>query len=169
MTVIENVLVGMTSHIPASSPFAPSRTRAMADRDAVKAADAIVERTGLSRYRNAKASELDFGHQKTLDLARALACKPRLLLLDEPAAGLRIAIATLDLLLKELCVSEGITIVLVEHVMQLVMAIATTITVLNFGKKIRRRSARRRSVKSRGDQGLSGKWLCSRGKQLCCS
>jgi len=84
-----------------------------------------------------RAEELDFGHQKMLDVCRALACRPRLLLLDEPAAGLRNReIAALDALLVDLSRRRGITIVLVEHVMQLVMAVADEITVLNFGEKI---------------------------------
>ena len=84
-----------------------------------------------------RISQLDFGGQKKLDLARALASKPRLLLLDEPAAGLRNReISALDALLVDLVRSQGITIVLVEHVMQLVMAVANRITVLNFGQKI---------------------------------
>ena len=89
------------------------------------------------RYRDTPAEQLDFGHQKMLDLARALAAKPKLLLLDEPAAGLRNReIAALDALLVDLARNQGITIVLVEHVMQLVMAVADRITVLNFGEKI---------------------------------
>ncbi len=92
---------------------------------------------GLSDMRDTKANALDFGRQKMLDILRALAAKPRLLLLDEPAAGLRNReIAALDKLLTELRNREGITILLVEHVMQLVMAIADRITVLNFGTKI---------------------------------
>ncbi|UOM36558.1 ABC transporter ATP-binding protein [Acuticoccus sp. I52.16.1] len=137
LTVIENVLVGMSSRIPSYNPFLPGRRRATAEKEAIDAADALLERTDLSRYRDTRADELDFGHQKMLDIARALASKPKLLLLDEPAAGLRNReIAALDDLLTQLCREEGITILLVEHVMQLVMAIADRITVLNFGRKI---------------------------------
>ena len=80
---------------------------------------------------------LDFGRQKMLELARALAISPKLLLLDEPAAGLRNReIETLDRLLTELCERDGITVLLVEHVMQLVMSISDRITVMSFGEKI---------------------------------
>ena len=80
---------------------------------------------GMSRYRNVLAGELDFGHQKLIDLARALASQPRLLLLDEPAAGLRNReISSLDALLVDLVRRRGVTIILVEHVMQLVMSVA---------------------------------------------
>jgi branched-chain amino acid transport system ATP-binding protein len=123
--------------VPGYFPFAPSRKRTGAERDALAEADALLERTSLMRYRDTPAEELDFGHQKMLDLARALAAKPKLLLLDEPAAGLRNReIAALDALLVDLARNQGITIVLVEHVMQLVMAVADRITVLNFGEKI---------------------------------
>jgi branched-chain amino acid transport system ATP-binding protein len=137
MTVMENVLIGMAPRVPGYFPFAPSRKRATAERDALREADALLERTSLLRYRDTPAEQLDFGHQKMLDLARALAAKPKLLLLDEPAAGLRNReIAALDALLVDLARKQNITIVLVEHVMQLVMAVADRITVLNFGEKI---------------------------------
>ena len=137
MTVLENVLIGMAPRVPGYFPFAPSRKRATAERDALREADALLERTSLLRYRDTPAEQLDFGHQKMLDLARALAAKPKLLLLDEPAAGLRNReIAALDALLVDLARKQNITIVLVEHVMQLVMAVADRITVLNFGEKI---------------------------------
>jgi branched-chain amino acid transport system ATP-binding protein len=137
LTVLENVLVGMTPRVPSYFPFAPGARRRKAERDAVSDAEALLARTGLAGYRDTPAEALDFGHQKMLDLARALAAKPKLLLLDEPAAGLRNReIAALDALLVDLVRRQGITIVLVEHVMQLVMAVADRISVLNFGEKI---------------------------------
>ena len=100
-------------------------------------AEAILERTGLAQYRDEQADALDFGHQKLLELSRALAVKPQLLLLDEPAAGLRNReIAALDRLLVDLARKEGLTVILVEHVMQLVMSISDKITVISFGQKI---------------------------------
>ena len=128
-------------------------------------AEEILENTGLTNYRHTKASGLDFGHQKLLEVARALAVSPRLLLLDEPAAGLRSReIEKLDQLLTDLNKSRGITILLVEHVMQLVMSISDRITVLSFGEKIaeghsvggEEPSARHRGV-SRHEGG--GPWL----------
>ena len=97
----------------------------------------LIERVGLTHDRHTRANELDFGHQKLLEIARALALKPRLLLLDEPAAGLRNRdIENLDRLLTELVQRDGITVLLVEHVMQLVMSISDRITVMSFGQKI---------------------------------
>jgi branched-chain amino acid transport system ATP-binding protein len=137
MTVMENVLIGAAPRIPGYAVFWPSTKRTRIEREAVKAAEELLDQAGLLRDRNVPAEELDFGHQKMLDICRALACRPRLLLLDEPAAGLRNReIAALDAMLVDLCRKRGITIVLVEHVMQLVMAVADEITVLNFGERI---------------------------------
>jgi len=137
LTVLENVLIGMATRTPSYFPFVPGAKRARAEKAALAEADALLEGTGLIRYRAVRAEQLDFGHQKMLDLARALAARPKLILLDEPAAGLRNReIAALDALLVDLARKQGITIVLVEHVMQLVMAVADKITVLNFGEKI---------------------------------
>ena len=136
LTVLENVLVGMSSRVPGYFPLLPGARRRRVEREAVDAADEVLAMTGLTGYRDTLAGDLDFGHQKLLDVARALSAKPRLLLLDEPAAGLRNReIAQVDKLLGELT-ARGMTIVLVEHVMQLVMSVAQKITVLSFGRKI---------------------------------
>jgi branched-chain amino acid transport system ATP-binding protein len=137
MTVLENVLIGLTRRIPRYVPFGPSPRRSRAEAQAVRDAEEILDQTGLAPYRDSLAGELDFGRQKLLDLARALAAEPRLLLLDEPAAGLRNReISFVDSLLLDLVRRRKVTIVLVEHVMQLVMSVADRITVLNFGQKI---------------------------------
>ncbi|MEO6625587.1 MAG: ATP-binding cassette domain-containing protein, partial [Burkholderiaceae bacterium] len=137
LTVIENLLIGMAPRIPRYFSFGPGSRRTAAERTAVDEAEALLDRLGLLPLRDVPADALDFAGQKKLDLARALASRPRLLLLDEPAAGLRsMEIAALDALLMDLARKEGLTIVLVEHVMQLVMGVAERITVLNFGQKI---------------------------------
>ncbi|SEE72351.1 amino acid/amide ABC transporter ATP-binding protein 1, HAAT family [Rhizobiales bacterium GAS188] len=133
LSVVENVLIGAHAHCGGSL----RRMLAARPPEIMRDVDALIERTGLADYRDAKARNLDFGHQKLLELARALAIKPRLLLLDEPAAGLRNReIALLDGLLTELARQDGITVLIVEHVMQLVMSISDRVTVLNFGTKI---------------------------------
>lgn len=97
----------------------------------------LLERVGLIDFLDHKANSLDFGRQKMLELARALAIRPKLLLLDEPAAGLRNReIDKLDRILTELSSRDGMTVLLVEHVMQLVMSISHRITVMSFGHKI---------------------------------
>ena len=137
LTVIENVLIGMAPRIASYFPFGPGRGRSAAEKNAIDEAESLLTRLGLISLRDVPAEELDFGAQKKLDLARALASRPRLLLLDEPAAGLRTQeIAALDALLVDLARTQGLTIVLVEHVMQLVMGVADRITVLSFGQKI---------------------------------
>lgn len=137
MTVLETVLVGLTSRIGPYLPFAPGFGRHRAETQAIEEAEAILEQIRLIEFRDTLAGQLDFGRQKMLDVGRALAARPRLLLLDEPAAGLRNReIAFVDEILVDLARNRGITIVLVEHVMQLVMSVADRITVLNFGEKI---------------------------------
>lgn len=133
LTVMENVLLGTHARTVKTIPSFLSRPRP----ETVEFAEALLESLGLIRYRDTKAGSLDFGHQKFLELARASAVQPKLLLLDEPAAGLRNReIDTLDETLRGFVEQQGMTIVLVEHVMRLVMAISDHVTVLSFGQKI---------------------------------
>src|SRR5207247_338271 len=107
---------------------------------AVNAVDlAVDERTtlGLARARaGALAGELPYGDQRRLEIARALASRPRLLILDEPAAGMN---PTESLALRSLMrslVTDGLTIILIEHDVRLVMGACDRVVVLNFGRKI---------------------------------
>jgi len=96
----------------------------------------LLEFSGLAHRQNELASNLAFGEQRRLELARALAARPSLLLLDEPAAGMNVEeIAGLDERIRELR-GRGITVLLIEHHMELVMAITDRVAVLNFGQKI---------------------------------
>ena len=98
--------------------------------------EAALEFSNLADKSNVLASNLAFGEQRRLELARAVAAKPQLLLLDEPAAGMNQAeVAELEQRIRSLR-EQGITILLVEHVMQLVMGVTDRIAVLNFGSKI---------------------------------
>jgi branched-chain amino acid transport system ATP-binding protein len=91
---------------------------------------------GLVGEADAAATSLPYGHQRKLELARALATGPKLLLLDEPAAGLNVAeIEGIDNLIREIQ-AQGITIILVEHHVDLVMGISDMVTVLDYGEKI---------------------------------
>ena len=96
-----------------------------------------LEFSGLADKRDELAGSLAFGEQRRLELARALAARPRLLLLDEPAAGMNLEeVGQLDERLRWLNEQQGITILLVEHVMELVMGVTHRIAALNFGRKI---------------------------------
>lgn len=139
MTVLENVMVGRHVYHETSLvkvflrlPFA----RSTSEMKIRKRAEDILEFVGLHVERDQLASNLPYGGQRRLEIARALATEPRLLLLDEPAAGMNPyeTEGVLDLIRK--IVSQGITILLIEHDMKLVMGISRRITVLNFGEKI---------------------------------
>jgi branched-chain amino acid transport system ATP-binding protein len=96
----------------------------------------LLEFSGLAARQNELAANLSFGEQRRLEVARALATRPRLLLLDEPAAGMNSEeIGQLRERIVKLR-SRGVTILLVEHVMELVMGVTDRIAVLNFGQKI---------------------------------
>ncbi len=106
------------------------------NRGARKSVEELLEFSGLADKRDTLASNLAFGEQRRLELARALAAKPKLLLLDEPAAGMNLEeVSALDERLRTIN-ARGITILLVEHVMDLVMGVTDRIAVLNFGSKI---------------------------------
>ena len=105
-------------------------------RHARSSVEEYLEFSGLANKRDELAGNLAFGEQRRLELARALAAKPTLLLLDEPAAGMNMEeVRQLDDRLQALK-KAGKTILLVEHVMELVMGVTDRIAVLNFGKKI---------------------------------
>jgi branched-chain amino acid transport system ATP-binding protein len=122
MSVLENVLVG--TH---------SRGRKAGEKEALAALDAV----GVREHAARRASTLPYGTQKRVELARALAARPRLLLLDEPAGGLNHdEVTELGALIRRLRDELGLTVLLVEHHMNLVMSISDHVTVLNFGRKI---------------------------------
>jgi branched-chain amino acid transport system ATP-binding protein/branched-chain amino acid transport system permease protein len=93
----------------------------------------LLEFVGLSEYAEEEARNLPFGHQRRLEIARALALRPKLLLLDEPAAGLTHGeIEDLKALIR-LLVDHGLTVILVEHHVEMVMTVSDHITVLDYG------------------------------------
>lgn len=138
MTVLENVMVGHHLRAPYGMVAAGLRLPYARRREAETLADARarLDRVGLRARADEPVTALPFGQQRLVQIARALAGAPRLLLLDEPAAGLtRGETDALDELIKDLA-RQGLTILLVEHDMQLVMNLAQRVIVLNFGEKI---------------------------------
>ena len=138
MSVLDNVLVGFEPHCTSTIWQAAFRSRKFTqeEMDIREKAIEFLEFVGLSEYRDTMASNLPYGHQKRLEIARALATKPNLLLLDEPAAGLNaLEIDELNRLIKKIQI-KGIGIVLVEHHVDLVMDISDEILVLDYGQKI---------------------------------
>ena len=143
MTVLENVLVAFhkdyRSNIFSTICRLPSYRRE--EQHFQDAAMAMLEYLGLSAFAHEKATNLPFGFQRRLEIARALALSPKLLLLDEPAAGLtHTEIEELISLIRELA-EKGITILIVEHHVDLIMQISDHITVLDYGQVIASGSA----------------------------
>ena len=138
MTVLDNVLTGAHLHTRGGLPaalFRPPATRA--ERARVEtAARRLLERVGLGARASDPAGTLAFGQQRLLEIARALAARPRLLLLDEPAAGLNPAETQRLGALIESVRNEGLSVLFIEHDMNLVMTIADRVVVLDFGEKI---------------------------------
>jgi len=138
MTVRENVMTGMQARLQASVPEILRRTgRFRPEEVAAKTrADELLEFVSLTASADRRAGDLPYGDQRRLEIARALASEPKLLLLDEPAAGMNPA-ETQDLVgLLNRLKQGGLTLLLVEHDMHFVMSLCDRITVLNFGRKI---------------------------------
>jgi branched-chain amino acid transport system ATP-binding protein len=139
MTAIENVMIGLDRHYAYGllTGITHAGTFKRAEAEAREAAAKLLDLVGLSGQMTVAASALPFGNQRRLEIARALATQPRLVLLDEPAAGLReTEIDDLNAILLRLCRTQGLTILVIDHVMPLVMTISDRISVLNFGRKI---------------------------------
>jgi branched-chain amino acid transport system permease protein len=138
MTALENVLVGLHHSFRSSWLDAMLSTPRYRREEAAarERASAILDFIGLAELANEEARNLPYGKQRLLEIGRALALDPRLLLLDEPAAGLTAPdIRELMAIIRKIR-DHGITIVLIEHHMDVVMAISDTVTVLDFGQKI---------------------------------
>jgi len=139
MTVLENVLVGMHTRIPLGLRDALFRTRRFREEEAAAVARAgeLLAAVGLAGREDGPACGLAYGERRRLEIARALASAPRLLLLDEPTAGMSLGEAEgLMDLLRRLIRNLGVTILLIEHNMRVVMRISDRVTVLDHGVKI---------------------------------
>jgi len=139
LTVLDNVKIGGHIHFKYSAASAVLQTRRFHDDEEKAEHDAIelLKTFNLDSRANNEARNLSYGDQRRLEIARALGARPRLLLLDEPAAGLNTGetIALMDKI-HEIRDRFGLAILLIEHNMELVMGICERIIVLNFGKTI---------------------------------
>jgi branched-chain amino acid transport system ATP-binding protein len=138
LSVIENVMVAAACHSRSSlfdilTSNARQRRR---EADIDSRAREALETVGLARRANDRASQLPYAQQRLLEIARALASRPDILLLDEPAAGMNTTESMTLLGTIARLKSRGITILLVEHNVRLVMGISDRVTVLDFGRKI---------------------------------
>jgi len=138
MTSLENVMIGR--HIHGKSGFLSAmldlpRTR-REDRGAREKALELMDFLGIAALAGHEATSLSYGQQRLVELARGLACEPALLLLDEPAAGLNMRETAEMASLISRIRDRGVTILIVEHDMSLVMNISDEIIVLNYGEKI---------------------------------
>ena len=139
LSVLDNVLIANHGHIQSNFmeailklPRYRSEEQAMREKSL-----ALLERVGLLEFQNEKASSLPYGLQRRLEIARALATNPQLLLLDEPAAGMNPKEASdLTVFIKEIRDEFGLTIFLIEHHMDVVMGISQRIYVLDYGVTI---------------------------------
>jgi branched-chain amino acid transport system ATP-binding protein len=138
MTVLENVMIGRHCRTKAfilGAIFRNPATRAE-ERQIVDTSYTILEKVGLADQANEFAKNLSYGAQRRLEIARALATEPFLLLLDEPAAGMNPQEThELDRLIREIS-TDGQSILLIEHDMKLVMSLSDRIFVMDYGKKI---------------------------------
>ena len=138
MTALENVVVGTDSRHKTSVPGAVFRTprHRRAEREAIERAVEVLRFVGIAHRGEEKAKNLSYGDQRRLEIARALATEPKLLCLDEPAAGFNPSekAALIDLI--QAIRDRGYTVLLIEHDMRLVMGVTDRIVVLEFGRKI---------------------------------
>jgi branched-chain amino acid transport system ATP-binding protein len=138
MTALENVIVGTDAHHRQGVLRAIFRTPVMRreEREGQERAEELLEFVGIHQYANEVAGNLSYGDQRRVEIARALATKPRLLLLDEPAAGMNPTEKARLMQLIAKVRDQGITILIIEHDMKVVMGISDRVAVLDYGEKI---------------------------------
>jgi len=136
MTVLENVITGMHLRTKSNLLHAMFGLNKKEEKKLKERSLETLELLGLKKYAFLKSGSLPFGILRQVEIARALAVSPKLILMDEPAAGLNpFETEELGVKIKEI-IKTGVTVLLIEHDMNLVMDISDKITVLNFGQKI---------------------------------
>jgi branched-chain amino acid transport system ATP-binding protein len=138
MTALENVVVGTDARHHTSVPGALIRTsrHRREEKSAIEKAAALLQFVGIAHRGEEKAKNLPYGDQRRLEIARALATEPKLLCLDEPAAGFNPSEKAALIELIQAIREDGYTVLLIEHDMRLVMGVTDRIVVLEFGRKI---------------------------------
>lgn len=139
LTVLENVMCAFdpSSKYSILGGLIPTPKRIAEEKRGREICEHYLEVVGLKSYKNERPENLPYGHQRRIEIARALTCEPKVLLLDEPAAGLNpTEVIELTELISRLCSEIGFAILLIEHRLELVMGISHRIHVLNFGKTI---------------------------------
>ncbi len=138
LTVLENVMIAQDLHCQSTVFGVYFRTKAALneERELREGATSLLRLMGLKGMENQEARNLPYGAQRLLEIARALATRPRLLLLDEPAAGMNTTESGDLMFLIRKIRDQGVTVLLVEHDMKVVMGISEHVVVLNFGQKI---------------------------------
>ena len=138
MTASENVMVGRHLRTRAGALGAVLRdARTRAEEDGIRRrAHELLDYVGVGRHAHAQAKNLSYGDQRRLEIARALATEPKLLALDEPAAGMNATETEALRGLLEQVRTDGVTILLIEHDVKLVMGLCDRVAVLDYGKKI---------------------------------
>lgn len=139
LTVLGNVMCAFDSQTRYSllGAFIPTRLRREEEKLGHDVCMSCLARVGMEKYADEMPENLPYGHQRRLEIARALACHPSVLLLDEPAAGLNpTEVSGLSDLIVSLAESKDFAILLIEHRLELVMSISNLIHVQNFGKTI---------------------------------
>jgi branched-chain amino acid transport system ATP-binding protein len=139
MTALENVLVGMHARLKGGILRSIVRTPGLKreEREAFERARELLKFSGLLRREDEIARNLPYGDQRRLEVARALATQPKLLLLDEPTAGMNPQeTADFTTFVSKLRSEEKLTILMIEHDMRVVMGVSDRVTVLDYGEKI---------------------------------
>ncbi|SCK29157.1 ABC transporter ATP-binding protein [Vogesella sp. LIG4] len=138
MTALENVMVGRHIRSKANALGAVLRTKSVRQEEAAIEAKAweLLRYVGIEDVAYERARNLSYGHQRRLEIARALATEPKLLALDEPAAGMNPSETEGLKALMEKIRNDGVTVLLIEHDVKLMMGLCDRIAVLDYGKKI---------------------------------